>query len=290
MTGTIIVGDGGEVDDGNETTDGGNETTNGGNETTDGGNETTDGGNETTNGGNETTDGGNETTNGGNETTNGGNETTTNNTTTGNAHCLILDNATMNQTHYITVDLVNTCSDAIMYPGINATSDSSEVTGLYDIWWYVIGDNSTIQMGWQLSINETVENGSVITLYFEAFILNCGPENSWNDDCPNSNIYYPFTVFNNNTDGNETTSNVTHYIDISGMSFNPGTITINVGDTIIWTNNESSMPHTVTADNGNFDSGTLNSGDTFTFTFTEAGTYTYHCAFHSGMTATIIVE
>ena len=80
-----------------------------------------------------------------------------------------------------------------------------------------------------------------------------------------------------------------YFIDIKGMSFSESTITISVGDTITWTNQDSAA-HTVTEDSGLFNSGHMANGDTFWFTFTTAGTYTYHCAYHTGMTATIIVE
>jgi len=154
--------------------------------------------------------GGNNTGNntGGNNT--GGNNTGGGNNSTSDAHCLILNNATMNQTNYVTVDLVNTCSAAIMYPGINASSDNLGVEGLYDIWWYVIGENNTtINMGWQLLINQSVQNGTLVTLYFEATVLNCGPNNSWANDCPTSTLSYQFTVLNNNTGGNNTGGNNT---------------------------------------------------------------------------------
>ena len=82
----------------------------------------------------------------------------------------------------------------------------------------------------------------------------------------------------------------THYIDIENMLYSPSSITINVGDTIIWTNQESSMPHTVTANDGSFDSGYMSSGDTFSFTFTSAGTFDYYCAYHSSMTGTVTVQ
>ena len=80
-----------------------------------------------------------------------------------------------------------------------------------------------------------------------------------------------------------------HFIDISGMAFSESTITISIGDIITWTNQDSA-PHSATADNGEFDSGTLNNGESFTFIFNTTGTYTYHCSIHNGMTATIIVE
>ena len=80
-----------------------------------------------------------------------------------------------------------------------------------------------------------------------------------------------------------------HFIDISGMAFSESTITISIGDIITWTNQDSA-PHSATADNGEFDSGALNNGESFTFIFNTVGTYTYHCSIHNGMTATIIVE
>ena len=80
-----------------------------------------------------------------------------------------------------------------------------------------------------------------------------------------------------------------HFIDISGMAFSESTITISIGDIITWTNQDSA-PHSATADNGEFDSGALNNGESFTFIFNTTGTYTYHCSIHNGMTATIIVE
>ena len=150
--------------------------------------------------------GGNNT--GGNNT--GGNNSGGGNNSTSDAHCLILNNATINQTNYVTVDLVNTCSTAIMYPGINASSDNSGVEGLYDIWWYVIGENNTtINMGWQLLINQSVQNGTLVTLYFAATVLNCGPNNSWAHDCPTSTLSNQLIVLNNNTGGNNTGGNNT---------------------------------------------------------------------------------
>ena len=80
-----------------------------------------------------------------------------------------------------------------------------------------------------------------------------------------------------------------HFIDISGMAFSESTITISIGDIITWTNQDGA-PHSATGDNGEFDSGALNNGESFTFIFNTAGTYTYHCSIHNGMTATIIVE
>ncbi len=81
-------------------------------------------------------------------------------------------------------------------------------------------------------------------------------------------------------------------IAIQNFSFNPQTITIKTGTTVTWTDKDTT-PHTVTSDSGapaSFNSGPLAApGGTFKFTFTQAGTYTYHCMIHPSMTATIVV-
>ncbi len=77
-------------------------------------------------------------------------------------------------------------------------------------------------------------------------------------------------------------------------AFSPTTLTIKVGTTVVW-KNTTSAPHTVTSDDGkSFDSGVNNpiapQSGTFSFTFTQPGTYAYHCSFHPYMKATIIVQ
>jgi len=78
-------------------------------------------------------------------------------------------------------------------------------------------------------------------------------------------------------------------VDISGFAFNPGSITIKVGQTVTWTNNDSAS-HNVIADDGSFTSKTLATGDSFSFTFDKAGSYTYKCGFHARMTGTVVVQ
>jgi plastocyanin len=76
---------------------------------------------------------------------------------------------------------------------------------------------------------------------------------------------------------------------IQGMAFSPSSITITAGTTLMWTNKDG-VAHTVTSDVGLFDSGTINSGGAFSYLFTTAGTYLYHCAVHPTMTAKVIVN
>jgi plastocyanin len=91
------------------------------------------------------------------------------------------------------------------------------------------------------------------------------------------------------------TMTVTITTDSSGkFAFSPAKLNIPVGTTVIW-KNMTAAPHTVTSDDGKtFDSGTANpvspQGGTFSFKFTAAGTFAYHCQFHTYMKATIIVK
>lgn len=78
-------------------------------------------------------------------------------------------------------------------------------------------------------------------------------------------------------------------VTIQGFAFNPASQTVAVGSTVTWTNQDSAG-HTVTADDGSFGSKTIANGQTFSQTFSTAGTYTYHCAIHKTMTATVIVH
>lgn len=92
-------------------------------------------------------------------------------------------------------------------------------------------------------------------------------------------------------DGNLSTkvAHRTHYISISSGTFDTASLTISVGDSVNWVNTDATA-HTSTGDQNEFDSGTLGKYDGFRFKFTSAGTYSYHCNFHTGMTATITVQ
>jgi plastocyanin len=69
-------------------------------------------------------------------------------------------------------------------------------------------------------------------------------------------------------------------VSIANFAFSPAEVTVKVGDTVTWTNNDS-VPHTVTG--ADFDSGQLVPGATFPHTFTKAGTFAYKCTIHPSM-------
>lgn len=77
-------------------------------------------------------------------------------------------------------------------------------------------------------------------------------------------------------------------MDITGFKFSKNPITIKAGTKITWTNQDSA-PHTATADNSSWDSGTLQKGQSFSFVFNKPGQVSYHCEIHPNMTATITV-
>ncbi len=77
-------------------------------------------------------------------------------------------------------------------------------------------------------------------------------------------------------------------VKIASFTFDPPSLTIPVGTTVKWTNQDQT-DHTVTADDKSFDSGQLGQGQSFSFTFTKEGTFSYHCSNHTSMLGKIIV-
>jgi plastocyanin len=77
---------------------------------------------------------------------------------------------------------------------------------------------------------------------------------------------------------------------IENFTFSPETLTVPVGTEVTWENRDG-VPHTVTSDDKTtFASPLLDTGDRFSFTFNEAGTFAYFCSVHPMMTAKVIVQ
>jgi plastocyanin len=74
----------------------------------------------------------------------------------------------------------------------------------------------------------------------------------------------------------------------SSVGYSPANITVVSGTKVIWTNNDS-IAHTVTSNNSVFDSGTIQPGGTFSYTFNSVGTFNYHCTIHPSMTGMVTV-
>lgn len=92
------------------------------------------------------------------------------------------------------------------------------------------------------------------------------------------------------TSGGTSGTPQTYSIDIANFAFSPSEIRIKAGDTIVWTNKDSAR-HTVTSDSGSeLGSALLSDGESYSHTFSAAGTFSYHCAPHPYMKGKIIVE
>lgn len=84
----------------------------------------------------------------------------------------------------------------------------------------------------------------------------------------------------------------TNSVSIVEFAFNPASITVDSGVTVTWTNN-GAVDHTVTSDSTSalvFNSGPISPGGTFRLTPTLKGTFGYHCAIHTQMTASVTVK
>lgn len=77
-------------------------------------------------------------------------------------------------------------------------------------------------------------------------------------------------------------------VQIVNLAFSPASVAVPVGGTVTWTNDDS-LPHTATALDGSFDSGILDGGGTFNWTFEAPGTFAYQCALHPQMRGEVVV-
>jgi plastocyanin len=83
-------------------------------------------------------------------------------------------------------------------------------------------------------------------------------------------------------------------VQVVDNAFQPKQVEMDAGGTVVW-QQTGELPHTVTADDGSFDSGEMGQGDTFSHTFPAPGTYPYYCEFHGapggqGMSGVVVVS
>src|SRR5436190_6929923 len=76
-------------------------------------------------------------------------------------------------------------------------------------------------------------------------------------------------------------------VSINDFKFTPATLTVPLGTTVIWTNQDEE-PHTVAAKDGSFHSPGMDTHATYSFTFTTPGSYDYTCSIHPFMTGTVV--
>ena len=80
-------------------------------------------------------------------------------------------------------------------------------------------------------------------------------------------------------------------VQMAGLAFSPVTITVAVGTTVTWKNNDG-IAHTSTSDTGVWDTGNLPAGSSTSTKFSTAGTFPFHCTYHGsmGMRGTVVVQ
>ncbi len=77
-------------------------------------------------------------------------------------------------------------------------------------------------------------------------------------------------------------------VHIKNFAYHENKVTVHTGDTVLFVNDDDDA-HTVTAADKSYDSGGMDTGATFTRTFTKPGTYAYFCALHPWMKAVVVV-
>ncbi len=79
-------------------------------------------------------------------------------------------------------------------------------------------------------------------------------------------------------------------VEISGFAFVPATVTVSAESTVTWINQDS-VPHTVGSESDLFDTSSgLSIRDSFSYTFTDRGTFSYYCTIHPYMKGEVVVE
>ncbi|MFJ2189180.1 plastocyanin/azurin family copper-binding protein [Kitasatospora sp. NPDC087861] len=101
----------------------------------------------------------------------------------------------------------------------------------------------------------------------------------------------PTTASTSATSGQPSAPAAANAVTIKNFAFSPATLTVKAGTTVTWTNTDSDA-HTVTSKQGSggpLQSAALATNDTYSYTFTQPGTYPYYCTIHPFMTATVEV-
>ena len=78
-------------------------------------------------------------------------------------------------------------------------------------------------------------------------------------------------------------------VSIDNFAFSAPTITVKAGSEVVWDNHDDD-PHSIVAKDGSFHSKALDTDDSYSFTFTKAGTFAYYCGLHPFMQGTVVVE
>ena len=102
-------------------------------------------------------------------------------------------------------------------------------------------------------------------------------------------LFFVVNFMGNNNQKNTTSNNNEIVITMENTTYNPNDLEIEAGTTVIWENNDN-ITHTVSSNNNQqLNSGDLEQGDSYQYTFENTGTYNYYCQYHSSMQGQIVV-
>lgn len=172
----------------------------------------------------------------------------------------------------ISVDLVSATAPSWIVIHAQADGAPGPVIGFAAI---EVGNNANVAV--EIDLDQATE-----TLY-AMLHLDLGAAGEYEfpgDDAPvfdtdGNVVLTPFTLLEAQASGGD------EGVKVVDINYQMKIITIPVGTTVIW-EYDAALPHTVTSDTNVFNSGTMGEGDTFSFTFDEAGVFPYYCTFHGG--------
>lgn len=78
-------------------------------------------------------------------------------------------------------------------------------------------------------------------------------------------------------------------VHVDNFTFGPESLTVPTNSTVVWVNKDD-VPHVIASDDGLFKSKALDTDDTYSYTFTKPGTYSYFCSIHPKMVGKIVVR
>ena len=155
-----------------------------------------------------------------------------------------------------------------------------------------------VQAGENDNVTVEIDTGAATAKLFAMLHLDAGTMGTYEfpgDDVPVKNgdavVMTPFMITKAEMSMDSSEGATT--VKIQDSKFIEKELTVKVGTTVTWVM-EGNFPHTVTADDGSFDSGQMRNGETFSFTFNEVGEFPYYCSNHGaaggqGMSGTITV-
>jgi len=124
----------------------------------------------------------------------------------------------------------------------------------------------------------------VCLLAVAAFITGCGSSSNSSPSTPS-----PTPTPSPAPTSSATVNIPTNARTLGASAYVPNPVTVSQGAVVMWSNSDSTT-HDVVAYGGAFDSGRMNQNGTFSFTFAQKGTFTYHCSIHPTMIGTVVVQ